>query len=331
MKITIKLIIIALFLLTPFIIPGLVLAIDSPDSTPTIDNIAVNTYLLTEGDILIYGDYDIPYASLPPEAASESFIIRLMDEDGESELGSVTPYVLFDNGYNAGVFSFYFSTNTTVDWGSSYIIRISENPALFDSPESYDYTIGAGAWTSYTAQDDNQTELTINIINAAQRLEIVHTGYTLLEASAGGTILSNPTGEIYFRGAIYGIQAMSPDLFLVQTLTQDVTDRAWTTDQFNTYQERFADTWLGDDIDATASQFGLNATTVMALVVGLPLCIGGIILSAMKFRRTEPGIIFAAVVLIMCALMGWLPTAIFATIFQVLSVYLAYVLFYARG
>lgn len=315
--------------LMPLVIVNIVSAIDDPDSNPTVSNIKANVYLIDEGDMLIYGEYNIPYASVPDEGADEAFIFRLIDTDGETELGSVTPYVLFDNGYNEGVFGFYFSSNTT--WGESSIIRISQNPVLFDDPTSYEYAIPSNSYSTKTTQEDNQIELAINIISAAQRLETAHSGYTLLEASAGGTILSSPTGETYFRGAIPGIQAMAPDLFLVQVLAQDTTAREWTTDQFDTYQDRYEGTWVGDDVDATATQFGITAASLMGTIIALPICIGVIILSAMKYKRTEPGIIVSTIILILTSLMGWMPTAIFATSFQLMAIYLSYVLFYSRG
>ncbi len=317
------------FVAIPFVFSGLALAIDDPDSDPSVSNVKVNINLITAGDIVIYGDYNIPYASIPSVPADDAFIFRLLDTDNVTELGAIVPFVLFDSGYNKGAFGFYFASG--VASGEAYTIRISQNPSQFDTPTSVDYVIPLSAYTSKSTQEDNQIELAINIIAMAQRLESYHTDYTLLESSAGGTVLSDPTGETYFRGAIYGIQAMAPALFLIQVLEFDTTERSWTTDQFDTYRERFDGTWVGTSVNATGSQFGITPQMLMGVIFALPLCLGAIILSSMKFKKAEPGFIAAAIFLILASLMGWMPTAIFAIIYQVMAIYLAYVWFYARG
>jgi len=306
----------------------MVLAADPPSDTPTISNVKVNTYLLKTGDVLIYGDYDIPYdnpGEQPP--ADSTYILRLMD--GDEEIGMITPYVYFDNGYNLGVFAFYLESG--IVWETPYIIRISQNPAVFPSPESWDYVMQASAYTSATTHGDNQTELALNIILAAQRLEVAYPAYTLLEPSAGGTVLSNPAGENYFRGAIYGIQAMAPDLFLVQLVASDNEAREWTTDQFDEYAERFSTMWVGEETEATAEQFGLTTPGIMSLVFVLPICLGAIVVTSIKFRKVEPGLVFSILTMTCAVLMGWFPGAMYAIILQFMAIYIAYLWFYSRG
>jgi len=315
----------------PLVFSTIAQAIDDPDSDPSVSNIKGNVYLIEEDDLLIYGEYDIPYGDLPNVAADDAFIFRLIDTDNVTQLGAVLPFALFDSGYNIGAFGFYFSAADNISPGEAYTIRISQNPAHFTTPTSVDYVIPLSAYTSETTQEANQTELAVNIISAAQRIEDDHAGFDLLESSAGGTVLSDPTGETYFRGVIYGIQSMAPELFLVQVLDITTTDRTWTTAQFDTYQARFAGTWVGEGTDNTSSQFGVTAPTLMGFLFAMPLCIGGVILSSIKYKKAEPGFIAAAVFLILASLMGWMPTAIFATVYQIMAVYLAYIFFYARG
>ncbi len=313
--------------IVPLLVGSAVFAINPPTSDPSVSQLHVNRYLIVEDDALFYGIYDIPYDDLPTVPASDSYIFRLLD--GETELGTITPFVLFDNGYRKGVFSFYF--DELDDWGEPYTIRISQNPAYFDTPESWDFVIPSSAYTTREARADNQTELTINIIAMAQYLEAYLTEYTLLEDSPGGTILSSPTGENYFRGAIYGIQAMAPDLFLVQVLEIDTTDRTWTTDQFDEYEARFEGTWVEEDTEATASQFGITTQMLMSLIFVLPICLGAIIVSSIKFQKAEPGFVFSVLAMTGAAVMGWFSGAIYATLLQLMAIYLGYVWFYARG
>lgn len=308
----------------------IILAIDDPDSTPTIFNIKANRNLLEDGDILIYGEDNIPYGDdYPDEAASSTYIIRLMD--GEDTIGTIMPTSYFENGYNEGCFSFYFYESDNVTWGEQYDIRISQNPAYFDESQYWNYEMPLSAYTTYEEAEDNQTELTINIISIAQRLEATHPLYTLLEDSPGGTVLSSPAGETYFRQAIYGIQAMAPELFLVQILDTDTASREWTKGQFESYEDRFSENWTGEEVEASAGQFGLTGPAIMAFIFALPVSIGSIIVSFKKFKKGEPGFVIVFVIITMAALMGWFPTAIYATMYQLMAIYLAYVWFYARG
>jgi hypothetical protein len=334
MKIRIlKILIILMALLSP-LWATTALAILAPDSTPTITNVHANRNLLEvgspTGDILIYGDYNIPYGTVPTDAsASEAFSFRLLN--GTTELGSTLPYCLINNGYNKGVFSFHFSVADNITWGQAYTIRISENPAWFSTPSSYDYLMTTSAWTILTGQEENKADLTINIIAAAQRMQTTYPLYTFLESSYGGTVLSSPTGAAYFRGAVYGIQAMAPNLFLVQTLGADNTSISHGTTQFDTYRGSHDADWVGVSTNATATQFGITPTMVLGMAFIFPLCIGAIIVSSMKFHKAEPGFACCAVLLILGALMGWVPAPVFASTYQALGIYVAFVWFYARG
>ena len=329
MKKLLRILIVLTIVIAPFLYGSAVLAIDDPDSDPSISNVKANRYLLESGDVLIYGDYNIPYATVPGESATNSFIFRLLD--GSTEKGVILPYSLMDNGYNEGVFSFYFSAADNLTWGEAYTIRISQNPAQFEDPTYIDYEIPASAYTSSTAQADNKIELAINIIAAATRLEVDHTSYTFLDSSASGTVLSSPTGETYFRNVVYGLQLMAPSLFLVQTLEIDTADTVWLTTQADNYTDRFTGTWVGDNATSAGDEFNLSGASIMGLMVILPLCIGSIIVSSIKFKKAEPGFILTALFLIPALMMGWMPHAIFATIYQAMGIYLGYVWFYARG
>jgi len=321
---------IALFGLLWFAIP--VFATDPPDSTPTVSNIKANVNLLETGDVLIYGLYNIPYTTLPDDDAGKTYVLILIDTDNVTQLGVIRPYAYMemDNGYNIGAFSFRFSASDNLTVDQPYTVRISQNPTYFETPEFWDYSMPTSGWTDETSQEDNQTELMINVLELAQELEIAH-DITLLEDSAGGTVLSSPYGETYFRGAIYGIQAMAPDLFLVQAITWDTSDRDWTTEQFDEYDARFSGTFIGTATDNTSGTYDVDTGTMMSLLFGIPIIGGALIVSQIKWRKLEPGYIVGAVVIILLALMGWIQSALFATIYQLLALYIGYLWFYARA
>lgn len=307
-------------------------ATEAPDSTPTVTDVRANINLLEDGDVLIYGLYNIPYATLPDDDAGHTYIFRLLTLDGLTQLGAIRPfpYAVLDNGYNQGAFGFYFSASDNLTTDEAYIIRISQNPAYFGSPQSYDYTLPVPSWTSATTQEHNQAELVSTMISLAEDLEIAYGDVTLLETSVGGTILSDPTGETYFRGAIYGIQAMAPELFLMQSLAWDTSDRDWELTNFDSYGERWSGTFIGTASDNTSATFGLETTTFMGLFFLLPIIIGYTIISHVKFRKAEPGYLACTLILILFVLMGWISATLFATTYQLLAMYIGYLWFYSR-
>lgn len=330
LKIILSLHVISIALAAPFIFATVARAIDDPDSNPSVSNISINRNLRSDGDVLIYGDYSIPYADIPAVLATDAYLFQLRDEDGNI-VGTISPYSFMDNGYNEGGFSFYFSPSDNFTWGETYSIRICQNPAIFASPESWEYVIPYSAYTALEDQATNRIDMTTKIINMAQRLESYHTYYSFLESSASGTVLSSPTGETYFRGVIYGIQSMAPDLFLVQILDYEKEDREWTTEQFDEYDERFEGTWVGDAVNTTSNQFGQSKQFVMGLIAVLPLSLGCVIVSSMKFHKTEPGFVAVSVLLIMFGLMSWIHPALLASTYQVMGIYIGYLWFYSRG
>lgn len=306
-------------------------SLDDPDDDPTIISVYANINLRETGDVLIYGQYNIPYASPPDTTADWAYTLRLIDTDNATQLGAITPYARFDNGYNEGCFGLYFPAADNLTTDQAYTVRISQSPAFFDTPESFDYVMPSSAWTSATNSEENQLELYLNIITIAQSLEAAHTDIELLEASAGGTVLSSPVGETYFRGVIFGLQAMAPDLFLVQVYSFETGDRAWTTDEFDAYQTRFAGTWLGTTTANTSATFGLTTPALMSVLFGLPIILGAVIISSIKFKRIDPALMVTSLVLIMLALMGWVSIALFGLIYQVMAIYIGYLWFYARS
>lgn len=303
--------------------------IDQPDTMPSFSNIFVNRNLLTLGDMLVHGTCYIPYSSEPPIISSEAFYIRLLSSNGIVEYASIHPYVFFNNGYNQIAFSLYLSDNAT--WGTECILRLSENPYLFASPINFDTVLLAGHYSLETTQDANQSELAEKIIDIAEYLQPYYPLNTFLQSLSGSFILSSPDGETYFTGVIPLLQYMAPSLFLLQSFSADISSENWTTAEFDIYEQRFSGNWVGYAVNATATQFNITPMMVTSIVLIIPLCIGAVIVSSRKYQRAEPGYIFCSIVLILGAVMGWIPAAIFAAINQLEGIYIGYILFYARG
>jgi hypothetical protein len=317
--------------LTVFAIVSPVLAIISqPDTSPNIYFLHVNRNLLTTGDIAVTGEYNIPYTSIPTVNADQCFYIRVIDTDGVTEIGSITPFIYFTNGYGHGAFMLYFSSGFV--WGTSYTMRISENPTQFTTPQNFDYTINAADYfTASSSQEDNQADLASQVLKIATDMQTHYPTYTFTQSIPGRTVLAAPTGETYFSNAMPGLQAMSPNLFLIQVSIPDTTSDNWSTAQAETYMGRFDGTYVGSAVNATATQFHITPAMVTGFIFTLPLCIGAIIVSSRKFQRAESGFIFCLIAVILSFIMGWIPAAIFATLYQMCGIYIGYLWFYARG
>jgi len=332
-KIIATAVIIGLLLVLTILLPLPVFAaIANPDTAPTIWDVHVNQNVISQGDIVFTGLYNIPYATPPTATADQTFIIRLMDPTGTTDLGSVAPfnYNGYHNGYNQGAFSLYFAPGNTLSWGTTYIIQIAENPSQFASPLKWNTSLTAGMYTSVTTQADNQTDLASQIFTIGS---ILATDFNeKLFTLVGSRQVFTSDGEIYFRGAINGIQSMAPALFAIQQNTLDLSSTAWTTSStWTNYLTRFNGTWVGTAMTATGNQFGMSGNMAMGLIFVVPACMIFLILSAKRFNTTDPGLVCSAVILEMGTVMGWVSIALFATTFQLMGIYIAYLFFFSRS
>jgi hypothetical protein len=327
---TLKLAAIIFIFLAPFVFSGQTQAATTdPDSTPSAYDIHINRNLIATGDELIYGEINIPCASPPADTADQTFVLRILDSTKTHEYGYSLLYNYFTNGYNKNLLAFYFTAAAAPTWGSELTLRISENPSYYSSPLNTDTDVPASDYTTLTATPDNQTDLAGKLVPIIQ--DIGNANSTALLTVSGSYDVLDGAGEILMRGAIPGIELMAPNLFLVQNLNLDYTNSTWTTAQFDSYEDRFTGTWVGDDMNATATQFGMPTTMIMSFLVTLPLCLGAIVASSIKLRHTDPGLMCCALFMLMTVQMGWLPKAVFATIYQLCGIYIAYLWFYARS
>jgi hypothetical protein len=299
-----------------------------PDETPKFTEVHVNRNLITTGDAMIYGMYELHYHTIPDVAADQTYIISVMNSAKTITYGFTTPFVYHDKGYGKGAISIYLAPDT-ITWEQSLYIRIAQVPDQFETPVNTDISVLANKYTTFTTQSDNQAEVAANLFTIGQTLETEYDAQFFTN-SDGRNVLTDP-GEAYFRGAIPGLQGVAPDLFLIQTDAIDFATKQYTTEQFTTYQTRFTGTWVGSAMDAGGDMLGMGGNTFMMFIFTLPLCIGAVVFTSLKFKKSEPGFILAALFMIMAAIMGWMPMALFATVFQLFGIYIGYLLFYSRS
>ena len=178
-------------------------AIAEPDNLRILSSRCYGEAIDT-GDILCIIHYDIAYASVPTQVASETFLGRYMD-GGSTPLKTTAPFVLVSNGYNQGIMSVYFSPTDVTDLGVVYgdatdTLQIIGSPAVFSSPQSASLNI---EWIS---QADSQDDIEQSVRNLAFLLEAqtewTDTDLLIFEAGCTSAILTGTlaesSGEQYF-------------------------------------------------------------------------------------------------------------------------------------
>ena len=197
---------------------------------PTIVNVgAVNAYrsVVEEDDLLIIFRYNIGYAAIPGEPVSETFLTRLMDTDGTTQIGVNTPEAYHDNGYGEGLASLYLTaaqvTAAAVSWNDALVVRVDGNPSSFYAPPAAGTaTLSTGAYsTGDNSRDNNQSQLTARVLAICQELQVLWGGSPLVDDTIIGTRLT-AAGELFLSLAIPGIRTMAPDAYTVRSLDPDI-------------------------------------------------------------------------------------------------------------
>jgi len=285
-----------------------------PDSTPTVVQIDVYQNMREPGDWLVLIYATIPYGDIPDQPVTETFIWRMFDTDSVTELGSTVGYAYNvgthqDDGFGYNVYSMYWdSANVTalgMTWNTSYPVRLSGNPAVFETPPVYNYTIGISDYSTETVQADVQLELAARVLSLANDLNVkwgLSATYSLLIEEETGAKLST-YGQAFFRGAIYGIQALAPGVFPAEIRLVDVAAREWDTEYSENVTGQWGGTWIDTAQAAGKALFGTDydlLSVIMLLAMGTGLLIGNIMLTGDHWN----GLVDVAVVMVMGARLG---------------------------
>jgi hypothetical protein len=265
------------------------LAIPLPDSAPSIDERYAYRNLLETGDMLLVVKSNLPYATPPTTTVSQAYVWRLFSADGLTEYGSTTGYSYHNYGYGYNVWSMYFPAATAPAWGGLYNIRLSGNPTAFSTPPVYNFYMLPGDYSSLTATDDVKTELATRVIFLANDLNTKWAALSLY-------------GESFFRGAIYGLQAMAPAGFQVIVNTIAQPDRTWTP-TFATGLTNQYNGWLKTAQDAGKELFKTDYD-LLSMIICLALTFGVVIANMAVGAGKWDGLIDATLVLVFSARLG---------------------------
>ncbi len=315
-----------LILLLPVIAYGF--TVDPPDGNEVaILRQWVNTDMLETGDMFIYFEYYVPYASLPIVDISQAYTFRLFDSTNTNAIAAAVTYPYFQDGYNYGVAHFYFSAAANPGWGDDYYIRIEGNPLYFSVPFSQSILLDSSKFSTQTTQTANRAEAKEKIIGIARHLQGVWS-ITLLDQTEVGTALST-YGEGYFRNAIPALQDMIPDIFYVQIKNLSFTNRTWSRTWENTITARFDGTWVGTSLTASGALFGVDKQIVgtMITMVG---CIFVVWYSTRRLQSINSGLMDCFTVIITSAALTIFPFGLMALLVYFCWAYIGYILIFRR-
>ena len=183
-----------------------------------------------------------------------------MSIDGSTELTQALGYDYFDGGYGYNVISFYFSQADAPAWGQNYILTLSGSLTAFVTPPKYNFQITSSDYSSASASTVKD-EIAANILLLASDLTnkwgLTSDESLLLEIETG-TVLSI-YGEAFFRGAIYGIQALAPSLFRLEISNIGaLIDRTWGTEYTSNLITQYSGSYIQPAMEAGNSFLGVD-------------------------------------------------------------------------
>jgi hypothetical protein len=281
-----------------------VLAISNPDSAPLVAEKIVFRNLLETGDMLILVKEDVPYATPPTDYSyDDAYVWQLYDTTDTYEIAQTSGYNYNDNGYNENVIGFYFSADDAPDWGEAYYLKLAQTPAAFPTTQQvWQFPLEAGEYSDITDQDEALHAVSDKVIEWADDLnsEWGLTGTDLLTMPGElGTVLSYE-GQTFFRGAIYGIQALAPYAFDVQIFEVNTEPRTWSTEYSSNVSASFNGTYIGDAADAGNEMLGITGYNLFGLLGCLAMC-GGFAFASIRVGGDIWGtMIFTSGILVIC-------------------------------
>lgn len=277
----------------------------NPDSAPTVERIRIYRNLLETGDFCMVFEANIPYTTLPDTPVTQTFIWRLIDTDGVTLLGSTVGYAYNDDGYGYNVYSMYFDAADAPTWGQAYGLKLTGNPAVFDDPPIYNFTVSASDYTALTGSEENQAALATEVLYLAGDLNVrwgLDTDYRLTLETETGTVLSI-YGEDVMRGCIYGVQALAPAAFRFVIKDIGITDRSWNGSYITDLDTQWSGSWVEVAKNASRDLLGTDYD-LLSLGILMMVCVGLIIINLSLTGDHWNGLIDVAFILVIAARLG---------------------------
>lgn len=297
----------------------------------SIESATVYRHLIEENDMLMLVHYDITYASLPTERASDLYLLRLMD--GGDQLAIDVPYPFGDQrGFNEGVGGFYWAASgTQPTWGGAYDVVLQGNPLVWPDVEDWKetLTLGASNYSSFDTQSENQLYLYLSILSIAESIE-ADWSETLVATGSLGDVL-NETGSAYFARAIPALPLMCPTVFSVSESWPNWPTRTWSREYATEIADDAENTPIGALVTIIARNTNMTYTAAGTVFVFICFAVVVFLTYSKAKGQGDEGILVGLPVLMIGVRLGLLSMSIWA-VYALFSVMLVgYVLFFRHG
>ena len=182
---------------------------------------AVDIYdnYLQPNDLLVVGNYWVQWTTMPTVTIDQTMAGRFTTANG-TELSNVAPYPYYDNGYQHGVFSMYFSAaavaTANITWGGSYAAWLVGDVSVVWTSNGTATTPPYGSTSTITWHGSSSTSVTSvllgnNVLSWAATLSN-EWSTALVQSSTTGSKLST-YGDQYFSNAIPGLRTACPQIY----------------------------------------------------------------------------------------------------------------------
>lgn len=256
-------------------LPLQVFAIAYPDNTVEVNTVYVYNDLLEVGDAAVLINYRLPYAAIPTEPASETYLGVFVDTDGTTQLSATQPYAGNEKGYNYGIMWIYFTaaevTALSIDRANSALYRIWLSPNPTATWPGAPQASQIGTITDWeTVAESTSVALTADVRAIAQTLgtEWNSDSTYLLESVVGRGFVFTAAGEAYFDYAIPNLRVMAPALYNTGTVDPTIEDIDYLT-LFGATLTNGTGTVIGSPITLVSGTQTVNASGLGTLVFDL--------------------------------------------------------------
>ena len=244
----------------------MVFAISAPDSDIVLSNVQGYTGMLEDDDLLVIAKYDIPYATLPTESATDAYVGRFL-RDG-TDLNSTELFHFNDKGYNTGLISFYWTaaqrSTDSVEHGNAnnenYQVRINGKPGVFPGavPTQTTNTI---TWESKLVFKQNIIDLALEF---DRDVDWLANSQDLI--TPGDQTLFTDDGAEYFATVIPRLATMESSLFTSAVKPLESATQVPVESLVDTLDDYWDGTPLGDQMDRIAGTQGVEVIVIRSII-----------------------------------------------------------------
>ncbi len=300
-----------------------VLAIDNPDSI-IINQVRAYRDVEVDGDLLVVARYDINYTTNPVETVTEAYIARFLD--GATQLATTAPYafVIPNNGYDLGLFGFYFSTEPIPATG--FEVSLQGNPSLFPSSTG-NKAVNSGI------EFRSGSLLAVDMRLQGQALQgawrVTDPTVNIIEGTTEGLRLT-VSGEEYFTNSIPNIRATAGEIFQSNIRQPVIHEDTFT----NSYANQIRDYWAGTSMDNAFVGLAdyLDTPKVFLTTAVLILVASGIAFYVVAATQNGGmGVMTGVVVICIGALVGWTSFQFVALLGLLGALAIGYVIWYQKA